>query len=247
MSAGEGLVAGVVADEWADAWVGADGHGEHSHDWHQFLFVPIGHCVVFSQGRAHHLSESVGLWMPAGVRHSARFDEDCLIVPLGWDTEDLTRAPETVREVSIDGPRRRLLFAAARCEDEPSAEVAERLLEGPYAKLPLPQPQSRAARAVAQALHQSPDDNRTATAWAETYFASATSLRRAFLTETGLTFSEWRTRLRLNCSLDLLAQGQQVSTVAARVGFASANGYILAFRRYFAQTPGAFALERRLA
>ncbi|NEE40338.1 helix-turn-helix domain-containing protein, partial [Streptomyces sp. SID7982] len=55
-----------------------------------------------------------------------------------------------------------------------------------------------------------------------------------------LAFSEWRTRLRLNHSLHLLAAGHMVSTVAARVGFVSTNGYILAFRRYFGETPGAY-------
>lgn len=227
--------------------VGADGHAEHSHDCHLFLYVPIGHCVIFTSGRAHHLSPSVGLWMPAGVRHSARFDDDCLITPLGWDRDVLDLSPTDVREVGIDGPRKRLLFAALRCEDDPAPDVAARLIDGPYAKLPLPQPQSRTAQAVAQALHERPDDTRTATEWAETFFASDTSLRRAFLAETGVTFTQWRTRLRLNCSLDLLAQGQLVSAVAARVGFTSTNGFILAFRRHFAQTPGAFAAEHRLS
>jgi AraC-like DNA-binding protein len=40
-----------------------------------------------------------------------------------------------------------------------------------------------------------------------------------------------------NRSQDLLAEGRLVSMAAARVGFASTNGYILAFRRYFGQTP----------
>ncbi len=71
-------------------------------------------------------------------------------------------------------------------------------------------------------------------------YVSSTSLRRAFRAETGLAFSEWRTRLRLNRSLDLLAEGHMVGIGAARVGFAGTNGYILAFRRYFGQTPGAY-------
>jgi AraC-like DNA-binding protein len=68
---------------------------------------------------------------------------------------------------------------------------------------------------------------------------NSTSLRRAFRAETGLPLSEWRTRLCLNHSLTLLEQGHMVSAVAAWVGF-STNGYILAFRRYFGQTPGTY-------
>ncbi len=87
---------------------------------------------------------------------------------------------------------------------------------------------------------RNPGDPRTASEWAESLYTSSTSLRRAFRAETGLAFSEWRTRLRLNHSLHLLAAGHMVSTVAARVGFVSTNGYILAFRRYFGETPGAY-------
>ncbi|MFG2989441.1 helix-turn-helix transcriptional regulator [Streptomyces sp. NPDC048257] len=71
-------------------------------------------------------------------------------------------------------------------------------------------------------------------------YTSSTSLRRAFRAETGMPFSEGRTRLRLNHSLSLLEQGQLVSTAAARVGFVSTNGYIVAFRRHSGQTPGAY-------
>jgi AraC-like DNA-binding protein len=42
-------------------------------------------------------------------------------------------------------------------------------------------------------------------------------------------------------SPELLAAGFLVSAVAHRAGFTSANGFILAFRRYSGQTPKAFA------
>lgn len=96
---------------------------------------------------------------------------------------------------------------------------------------------------MAGALLRSPEDQRTATEWAESLHTSSTSLRRAFRNETGLAFSEWRTRVRLNRSLDLLDRGHQVGT-AARVGFVSTNGYIMAFRRHFGCTPGAWIKGR---
>jgi AraC-like DNA-binding protein len=111
-------------------------------------------------------------------------------------------------------------------------------------RLTVPEPRSPIARAVAGSLAETPGDQRTATEWASLHFTSSTSLRRAFRAETGLSFTEWRTRLRLNHSLDLLAKGMRVGAVAARVGFTSANGYILAFRRHFGETPGAYIARR---
>ncbi|THA80075.1 AraC family transcriptional regulator [Streptomyces sp. A0592] len=107
--------------------------------------------------------------------------------------------------------------------------------------LPLPMPTSPASLAVAEALARTPSDPRTASEYAADVYTSTTTLRRAFQAETGMPFSEWRTRLRLNHALDLLDQGQAVQTVSTQVGFTSTNGFILAFRRHFGRTPGTYA------
>ncbi|WJV44865.1 helix-turn-helix transcriptional regulator [Streptomyces flavofungini] len=151
--------------------------------------------------------------------------------------------------MNVSAAQRRLLVGRMRDADVPGtaaddAALFTALTDGQADFLPLPQPTSRAARAVAGALLRHPDDPRTASEWAERLFTSSTSLRRAFRAETGLAFSEWRTRLRLNHSLTLLAQGHRVGAVAASVGFVSTNGYILAFRKHFGRTPGAYARAR---
>ncbi|MCY0918252.1 AraC family transcriptional regulator [Streptomyces sp. H27-G5] len=144
--------------------------------------------------------------------------------------------------VNATAEQRRLLPARMRSskvsEDDPAVFAA--LCSAHRDCPPLPQPTGRAASTVARELARTPADPRTATEWAEDLHTSSTSLRRAFRTETGLAFSEWRTRLRLNHSLELPGQGHLVSVVAARVGFVSAHGYILAFRRHFGETPGAY-------
>lgn len=59
----------LADDEFIADW----GHPLHVHDFHQFLYVPIGRITVSAVGRDHRLSSSVALWVPAGVPHSARF------------------------------------------------------------------------------------------------------------------------------------------------------------------------------
>ncbi|NEE05532.1 cupin domain-containing protein, partial [Streptomyces sp. SID7499] len=54
-----------------DDFIAAGGHPTHVHDFHQFLYVPLGRIVVTALGRDHELSPSVALWIPAGVPHSA--------------------------------------------------------------------------------------------------------------------------------------------------------------------------------
>lgn len=232
-------VLSAVAD---DDFIAAGGHPTHVHDFHQFLFVPLGWITVTARGHEYRLSPSVALWVPAGLPHSARFDSDSIVVGESFDA-DRHRLPHTdATVVNVTVAQRRLLLARMRSSEErdDDAAVFATLSAGHQDSLPLPQPTSRTAAIVATELGRRPSDPRTATEWAQSLFISSTSLRRAFRSETGLPFSEWRTRLRLNHSLDLLQQGLLVSTVAARVGFVSTNGYILAFRRYFGETPGAY-------
>ncbi|MER5872749.1 AraC family transcriptional regulator [Streptomyces sp. NPDC002044] len=225
-----------------DEFVSATGHPPHVHDFHQFLHVPVGGIVVTARGRDYELSASVALWIPAGVPHSARFGADSVIAAEAFDAELFALPYEDVTTINITGSQRRLVLGrmrSTRAEDD-DPRVFAALCAGHRNCLPLPQPTSHTAGAVARELARTPSDPRTATEWAENLYTSSTSLRRAFRTETGMAFSEWRTRLRLNHSLCLLEQGHLVSTVAARVGFVSTNGYILAFRRHFGQTPGAY-------
>ncbi|CAM5648870.1 hypothetical protein SAVIM338S_06470 [Streptomyces avidinii] len=228
-----------------DDFVAAGGHPRHVHAFHQFLYVPVGRIVVTIDGLDHRLDPSVALWIPAGVWHSARFDPDSLVVVESFDAgaHHLPYAGPAV--INVTGPQRTLLLARMRCseptEEDPAVFAA--LSGGHPDSLPLPRPVSRAAAAVAGELTRRPDDPRTATEWAQDFYTSSTSLRRCFREETGLAFTEWRTRLRLNHSLDLLAQGMMVGTVAARVGFAGPNGYIAAFRRHFGETPGSYTRQ----
>ncbi|MFJ7591199.1 hypothetical protein ACIQZO_28250 [Streptomyces sp. NPDC097617] len=118
-----------------------------------------------------------------------------------------------VTTINITDAQRRLVLGRMRGtlarDDDP--EVFAVLSAGHRNCLPLPQPTSHTAGAVARELARTPSDPRTATEWAENLYTSSTSLRRAFRAETGMAFSEWRTRLRLNHSLSLLEQGQLVS------------------------------------
>lgn len=58
--------------------------------------------------------------------------------------------------------------------------------------------------------------------------------------ETGVTFSAWRQRARVMRSLELLAAGQPVGTVAPDLGYSTASAFIAVFRLAFGSTPAAY-------
>ncbi|GAB2713818.1 helix-turn-helix domain-containing protein [Nocardia thraciensis] len=70
--------------------------------------------------------------------------------------------------------------------------------------------------------------------------ASPRTLAPLFLAETGITFGQWRTRIRLAASLPLPASGLPAARIAERIGYASPGAYVAAFRRAVGVPPGRY-------
>ena len=110
--------------------------------------------------------------------------------------------------------------------------------------LHLPMPRDRRLRAVTEALIADPADPRTLADFAGAAGASARTLARRFLAETGRTFGAWRQQLRLHEALARLSLGEPVTTVAFEVGYDSPSAFIAMFRKTLGATPGQY-LSRR--
>ena len=100
-------------------------------------------------------------------------------------------------------------------------------------------PETATARRVAEALRADPADRRTLREWGREVGASERTLARAFAAEAGMPFGRWRTLLRLQAALSMLAADVPVSRVAGRVGYDTPSAFVAAFRRETGQTPGA--------
>jgi len=103
----------------------------------------------------------------------------------------------------------------------------------------VPLPHDPRAREVAEALFDAPDDNRHLGAWGLEVGASIRTLARLFTAETGMTFGQWRTQVRMRAALGLLADDLPVATVARRVGYRTPSAFVAAFHRLTGRTPGA--------
>ncbi|MFI7665341.1 AraC family transcriptional regulator [Nocardia sp. NPDC049526] len=129
--------------------------------------------------------------------------------------------------------------AAARRER--AEAVIFDLLE-PVAVIPVGARRPVDARAgqVADALTRNPADPRTLAEFAADAATSPRTLARLFLVETGISFGQWRTQIRLAASLPLLAEGLPIARIAGRVGYATPSAYVAAFRRAVGVSPGRY-------
>ncbi|WP_416241696.1 helix-turn-helix domain-containing protein [Brachybacterium paraconglomeratum] len=63
-------------------------------------------------------------------------------------------------------------------------------------------------------------------------------MQRSFSSQTGLSFSAWRTRLRVRAAVPLLREGVSVARAAEAVGFSSPSAFSSACRTVTGRTPG---------
>ncbi|MEW2577503.1 AraC family transcriptional regulator [Streptomyces syringium] len=222
--------------------------GRHAHGAHQLAWAPHGVLAVRATGRTWVLPSTLALWIPAGVRHSTGATSPALLRSLYFWPD---RCPLTWREpqvVPVSGLLRELIEHLAQDQDTLDADARHRaesvvldlLHPVSVTTVRAPLPTDPRARRVAEALRQNPADDRTLTQWGALVGASSRTLARAFVSGTGMTYGQWRTQLRLQAAMPLLAAGSTVSSVAHRVGYGSPSAFVAAFRRGVGVPPGAY-------
>jgi AraC-like DNA-binding protein len=224
----------------------------HAHDSHQLAWAANGVLTVVADAGTWVLPPSRALWIPAGVAHETIASERSTMRTLYLEADQCPirwRSPRPVIATSLLAAL--IEHLDDRTLDPEHRSRAERLtfdLLEPVevATIQVTMPSDERALEVARALVSNPADTRNLAAWGHEVGASGRTLTRAFLHDTGIPFARWRTSVRLQAALPLLAAGEPVANVAGYVGYETPSAFIAAFRRQTGVTPGAYfrAAER---
>jgi AraC-like DNA-binding protein len=220
----------------------------HAHDRAQLLYATQGVMRIATDGAAFVVPPGHALWMPAGEPHQVGIDGRVAMRALFLRADAAAAGPGRTTVLAVSPLLRELILAA--CAEPLEWDEAGRgghlaaLILDEIARardLPFGVPQPRDARLVrvAAALRADPASPRRLEDWAAEAGASARTLERLFLAETGMGFARWRQRLRLAEAAARLARGETPARAAASVGYASAPAFGAAFRAAFGITPGA--------
>ncbi|AHE54652.1 AraC family transcriptional regulator [Sphingomonas sanxanigenens] len=231
---------------------GERGSAPHAHARGQ-LFASMRGVLTVGVERAVWIVPAIhAVWLPPHHEHWAASHGPFE----GWATYVAEKVcatlPATPRAIRTSGLLREAVLRAADWPltplDAAMANVAAVILDEirtlPPEPLGLPMPRDPRLARIAQALIADPADGRDLDAWARWAGASARTVSRRFVTETGFTFTAWRQRARLLRSLEMLATGAAVTHVALDLGFSTASAFIAMFRQAFGETPAAY--RRRL-
>lgn len=204
---------------------------------HMALWQVRGSATVRCGERDVPLREGQMLWIPAGIWHAVRLRANSVIFPFEFPAASTSTTLTDVTVVRVGDEEKLVLLALYQSEStmlRPSADIRRHVLDAVERSLAGDQapvlPRTPAAQAVARALLRQPADRRRLMDWAREVHTSARSLERAFKSETGQTFQQWRTGCRMAAAVRLLRGGASVTAVTHRVGYDNPSSFARAFR-----------------
>ncbi|MFO1357641.1 AraC family transcriptional regulator [Plasticicumulans sp.] len=220
----------------------------HRHDWVQLSWALSGVLEVRTDTGCWLAPPQRAVWIPPGTLHEVNASARAEMRSLYLDASRTAWAPLRCRVLAVSPLVRELILALSARPleydpDGPAGRLAEVLLDA-IAELPeldfgLPLPADARLRRLCEALQAEPADARTLPEWAARCGLSERTLTRRFRRETGLSFADWRRRLRLLLALGALEAGRSVTAVALDSGYDSLSAFIAAFRNEFGTTPKA--------
>jgi AraC-like DNA-binding protein len=218
----------------------------HTHEDHQLAWAASGVLRVRTTSATWILPPTRALWIPAGLRHETLSAGAATmrtlyirpdLCPISWpDFTPVSASPLLAQLIGyLEGhdldPGRRV---------HAEAVLVDLLQPVAMSTVEVRMPVEERARQVAEALMADPADGRTLAEWGHQVGASARTLARFFVADTGLPFGRWRGLLRLQAAVIALADGEPVGNVARRVGYESPSAFVAAFRRETGMTPATY-------
>jgi AraC-like DNA-binding protein/quercetin dioxygenase-like cupin family protein len=234
----------------------AAGHvvARHRHRRAQLLYASRGVMTAVTDGGVWVVPPQRAVWVPADLAHEVRANNRLHLRSLYFDPGTVDGLPDRCTVVTVTPLLRELILAAVRLDplyDPDGADgrllavIVDQLRVLPAVPLYLPRPAEPRLRKVTDAIEAAPGDRRTLEDWARAAGASGRTLARRFVSETGMTFGQWRQQARLLAALARLADGEPVNRVALDLGYDSQSAFITMFRRALGTTPGRYFARAR--
>ena len=226
----------------------------HTHAWGQLSYVSSGVMELEIAGQRFLSPPQYAVWIPPNHVHSCYNREAVIYRSVYLAAElcgGLSAAPCTLvisnilKSILDDFARRDVKVP----EDEADMRLAQVLVDqmnlAQVQTLYLPNGHSPALLNVMQALQADPGDNRTLAEWASQVYVSERTLARQCLRELGMSFGDWRQRLRFLASIEALAGARSVQEIAFDMGYSSASAFISMFQRLAQCTPDQYRRQAR--
>lgn len=218
----------------------------HEHERDQLLYAISGVMRLRTQQNAWIVPPDGAAYIPAGLAHSVSMHGNVDMRTLYIDPLVVRTRPQGLNVVTVSDLLKQLILALG---EEPVAygpdsrgsliaQLIEREIHLAQAlSLHVPLPRDTRLQKLCAELLADPSDRRTLDGWSEIAGASARTLARLFERDLGMSFIQWRQRVRIQSALEALSQGAPVSVVAKQHGYRSPSAFSAAFAKAMGHAP----------
>ncbi|WOX11071.1 helix-turn-helix transcriptional regulator [Streptomyces sp. N50] len=232
---------------------GGETIARHRHDDHQLIYVSSGVLAITTEHGSWIASDDRAVWIPANTWHEHRFHGQSRFHTIGFPAHG--KAPlldaERPTVIAVDSLTRELIVALAGTTltgatltpteaRHIETVLRDRLRRVPTEPVALPAARDRrladACRLVEEELHEPC----TLAQLAARVHTSERTLSRLYRDEFGLTFPQWRTRVRIVTAMVMLAEGATVTDTAHACGWATTSAFVQTFAQTVGTTPGVY-------
>lgn len=229
------------------AYVPAQGlYPRHQHAWGEFVYSFSGVMEVKVADHHYLAPPQYGIWLPPDLEHVGLNRMEAHHCSLYIARPGCSVLPGTACALTVSPLVRALLEYLCRQTAEELAMpesarllqvLLDQLVQAPRAGSYLPNSEDPALGALLRLLQAQPGDNRTLPELARAVHSTERTLMRRAQRDLGMSFAEWRQRLRVVKAMPLLESGQTVEAIALDLGYGSASSFISMFKRLVGATP----------
>ncbi|MBI3144547.1 MAG: helix-turn-helix transcriptional regulator [Pseudogulbenkiania sp.] len=229
----------------ADLEAGSE-YPAHRHDWGQFVYSFSGVLEIGLAGRHYLAPPQYGIWIPPHIEHVASNRYEASYCSLQLEATLCERLPREGCTLAINPLIRAILeMLRQRRLDYPRSEEERRLFlvlldqlaVSPSHDSYLPTSGDPQLGKVLHGMQQQPGDMRSLAEWAHSVHSTERTLSRRCHRDLGMSFSEWRQRLKVVQAIALLEAGRTVQAIALELGYSNASAFIAMFQRLMGLTP----------
>ncbi|QLI80624.1 helix-turn-helix transcriptional regulator [Chitinibacter fontanus] len=222
------------------------GYAEHRHPWGQLNRINLGLIEITSPGQVLVAPADYIVWVPAEQAHAAYIRQALAYTSAYVSPDWAARLPQhmclisqtpLIRALFDDFYTRKVSSTAAEHEQLQAELLLQRLLQADQSLHYLPETEHRYLAPILAALRKQPGDTTTLAQWAKQVHTTERTLARHFQRELGLSFLQWRNRLRLLSAQALLKQGIQIQDIAWQLGYSNTSAFIAMFRQQAGISP----------
>lgn len=223
----------------------------HSHNEGFIEYIETGAVEVTTDTRKIVLTAGSAFFIPAGIEHTV-----CALgnTVTGWYVMlPALAVPNEPKELTVLSPSPLFLELCRKVvswgqdigRNETQRRLEQALLDEFTAlnkseELDIPMPVTPKLISVAKRIVDNPSDMNSIDYWAEEAAMSRRSFTQYFKKETGLTFVNWRQRVKISAALGLIARQLSCSDIALQLGYKNTSAFQIMFKKHMGITPAKY-------